>query len=83
MMDKMNDANHPERFKSYFDWAKFSTHEALSSKEVTGVERITVMLAFLVIEFAAYLDMNTPATTATSLEEMLDELFGTGKDGDK
>ena len=58
MMDKMNDANYPERFKSYFEWAKFSTHEALSSKEVTGVERITVMLAFLVIEFAAYLDVN-------------------------
>lgn len=81
MMDKMNDANHPERFKSYFEWAKFSTHEALSSKEVTGVERITVMLTFLVIEFAAYLDMNTQASMP--LEDMLDQLFGKGKDGDK
>ena len=74
MMDKINDANYPERFKNYTDWAKFSIHEALSSKEVTGVERITVMLSFLVMEFAAYLDMNTQATTATSLEEMLDQL---------
>lgn len=82
MMDKMNDSNHPERFKNYTDWAKFSIHEAVSSKEVTGVERLTVMLGFLVMEFAAYLDMNISATTATSLEEMLDELFGTGK-GDK
>lgn len=82
MMDKMNDANHPERIKNYTDWAKFSIYEVTSSDEVKGVDRITSMIAFLVMEFAAYLDMNTPATTATSLEEMLDELFGTGK-GDK
>ena len=82
-MDKMNDTNHPEKFKNYTDWAKFSIHEAVSSKEATEVERLTVMLGFLVMEFAAYLDMNTP--TATSIDDMLGQLFGFGKekDGDK
>lgn len=81
MMDKMNDANHPERFKNYTDWAKFSIHEVTSSEEVKGADRITSMIAFLVMEFAAYLDMNTQASMP--LEDMLDQLFGKGKDGDK
>lgn len=53
---------------------------AYDDDDVNDTERISLMLSILATEFAVYLDMHR---RPTSLNDMLEQLFGTGKDGDK
>ena len=70
-----------EKANSYTEWAEASlNHIWAYDDDVNDTERISLILGILATEFAAYLDMHR---RPTSLDDMLEQLFGKSEEEDK
>lgn len=70
-----------EKANSYTEWVEESlNHIWAYDDDVNDTERISLILGILATEFAAYLDMHR---RPTSLDDMLEQLFGKSEEEDK